>query len=367
MKLHWTLLFFFALILLGSIGLAWQLALLQLFVFVGLFGSVLLHEFGHSLVGKRYGYAPREIILMPIGGVASFARLPEEPGKEFLVTIAGPAVNFVIVLALGLAIGFEPIWATFQGVFDTHTGGAAGGSPAVITTFAEALAVVAGINLFIGLFNLLPGFPMDGGRMLRAALTPSLGYLRSTIVAGRVGLVVALLMIFWGATLFFAQGVFSGVILMILALFVGFMGTMEQTQVRMRFALKGLRAGEALVVPQTRPTPDWSVGQLRGVLSESNVPGVPVLNVSGYLVGWIDRQALEQTPQQWGDVRVQDVMTPRWPWVRPQDPLDEVFQSMMERRLMAIPVVERNGQFHGILSLLALHQFAARRLQSGQT
>ena len=124
------------------------------------FGCVLLHEFGHALMARRFGINTADITLYPIGGVARLERMPKAPGAELLIALAGPAVNFAIVLALTL---LSPI---FFGRFLTH------------------LIV---LNLILGLFNLVPAFPMDGGRVLRALLSGALGRLRATEIAAGIG------------------------------------------------------------------------------------------------------------------------------------------------------------------------------------
>lgn len=134
------------------------------FIMIGLFTSVALHELGHSFVGIKCGYEIREIVLLPIGGVAKIARMTAKPMHEILVAIAGPAVSLMLAV-IGLSIGIpllnEPI-----GFFLLHIGV---------------------INLVLAVFNLVPSFPMDGGRVLRAALTPRLGALAATRVATKVG------------------------------------------------------------------------------------------------------------------------------------------------------------------------------------
>lgn len=140
------------------------------------FGCVLLHELGHALMARRFGIATEDITLYPIGGVARLHRMPKAPGSELLIALAGPAVN--VAIALGLAAILEL--------------GSLGGSWAE-STFGEYLVYLLGMNVILALFNLVPAFPMDGGRVLRALLSGWLGRSRATAIAAGLGRTLALL------------------------------------------------------------------------------------------------------------------------------------------------------------------------------
>ncbi|MBS0663309.1 MAG: site-2 protease family protein [Verrucomicrobia bacterium] len=148
--------------------MAWSVATL-----VAFFACVVLHELGHSLTAMRFGVGVRRILLMPIGGMAEFDRIPRQPVRELLITLAGPAVNFVIAAALWPLVGFGT-----------------GEYPANLTGFGQLLLHA---NLIMGSFNLLPVFPMDGGRILRALLAIRWSYLRATYWAATGGKILALL------------------------------------------------------------------------------------------------------------------------------------------------------------------------------
>jgi Zn-dependent protease len=153
-------------------GMAANVAILLAF-----FTCVVLHEFGHSFTAMHYGVGVRRILLMPIGGMAEFDSIPRAPAKEFLITLAGPAVNFAIVALLALAVGWPQGWP-WQ--FHNYEATAVG--------FALLLQKW---NLAMGLFNLVPVFPMDGGRIFRALLATRLPYLRATFLAATVGKILA--------------------------------------------------------------------------------------------------------------------------------------------------------------------------------
>jgi Zn-dependent protease len=155
----------------GLTGLGWSLGLIVLF-----FVCVILHELGHSLTARRFGVRVPRILLLPIGGMAEFDRMPRKPSEELLITIAGPAVNFLLALLL-----LPLVW---HGFFSSDE------VPAYsLATLIDQLWLA---NLVMGLFNLLPVFPMDGGRIFRALLALKLPYLRATWWAVMVGKVLAL-------------------------------------------------------------------------------------------------------------------------------------------------------------------------------
>jgi Zn-dependent protease len=166
---------------------------------LAVFASVLLHELGHALVARRYGITTRRIILSPIGGIAQLEGMPRRPRQELAVALAGPAVNFVLAAGLWL---LAPVFA---------------GAPIVSTLLGSVMIA----NLGLGLFNLVPAFPMDGGRALRAVLAERVGPYRATETAAKVGKAIALVMgvvgLVWGPTM-----------LALVAAFVWFAANAEQ-------------------------------------------------------------------------------------------------------------------------------------------
>lgn len=154
----------------GTVGALWSVAVIVLF-----FVCVVLHELGHSLTARRYGVLAPRILLLPIGGMAEFDHLPRRPSAELLITIAGPAVNYLLVLVL-----LPLVWRELLGTVEIPD-----------FSVADMLTQLWWANLIMGTFNLLPVFPMDGGRIFRALLAIKLPYLRATWWAVRVGQVLA--------------------------------------------------------------------------------------------------------------------------------------------------------------------------------
>lgn len=158
-------------------GGGWVSMLLNVGILLAFFTCVVLHEFGHSFTAMRFGVGVRRILLMPIGGMAEFESIPRQPSRELLITLAGPAVNFVIALLLGICVRMPAGWPLGQYEFAAD--------------FRGVLQLLVHWNILMGLFNLVPVFPMDGGRILRALLALKLPYLQATRYAATVAKVLA--------------------------------------------------------------------------------------------------------------------------------------------------------------------------------
>jgi Zn-dependent protease len=209
----------------GTLGMLFSLAAL-----LAIFGCVVLHEFGHALTARAFGIRTHDVTLYPIGGVARLERMSERPIEEVLIALAGPAVNFVLVLLL------TPL--LLAGVATDQFGGdlvRLAAEPALLPLAAQFVATLWMGNLILLGFNLVPAFPMDGGRVLRALLAMGLGRLRATEIAVAVGMCVAVLM---GAATFFL----GNPMLVLVAVFVCFMGQMELIAVRNREAERQVQA-----------------------------------------------------------------------------------------------------------------------------
>lgn len=200
---------------------------------LAVFGTVVLHELGHALAARRFGVETRDITLLPIGGIARLARIPEEPVQELVIAVAGPLVNVVIA-----AVTFAYIAGT--GGFtlpDAEALQRGDVSPMLAMPFAERFFLV---NVFLVVFNLIPAFPMDGGRMLRAVLAMFTDYAQATNVAALIGQGIAFL--------FGALGLFGGnPFLLFIALFVWMGAAAEASMAQLRTAISGLSVRRAMI------------------------------------------------------------------------------------------------------------------------
>jgi Zn-dependent protease len=224
--LHWTFALLIGWIFIAHLGAGKTpaQALTGVGFILALFGCVVLHEFGHALTAKRYGVRTRDITLLPIGGVARLERIPENPTQEFWVAIAGPAVNVVIAAVLFVVLaGLSSVGQMFQ----------------VELLRGQFLARLIWVNLFLVGFNLLPAFPMDGGRVLRALLATRLGRRRATAIAANIGQAMAIL--------FGIFGFFYNPFLIFIAIFVYLGAQGEAAHVETQSALEGLRARDGMM------------------------------------------------------------------------------------------------------------------------
>jgi Zn-dependent protease len=194
----------------GTIGAAFSGVAFILAVFT----CVVLHELGHALAAKKYGIKTRDIILLPIGGVARLEKMPNQPIQELWVALAGPAVNVVIAALLAVYL-----WITNTLILDNQ----------LTMTTAAFIERIMGINIFLVLFNMIPAFPMDGGRVLRALLATRLAYVKATKVSANLGQGIALL--------FGVIGLFYNPILLFIAFFVWMGAAQETRMIRAKSAL----------------------------------------------------------------------------------------------------------------------------------
>ena len=233
---HWTFLLLPAYVFLRNAGSGHVNAALYLVsLVVAIFGCVVLHELGHALMARRFGIATRDITLYPIGGVARLERMSERPWEEFWIALAGPAVNVVIAVLLAGLLSLEGAYLSGGGLIDALEQG-------------SFLAALIGANIVLFLFNLLPAFPSDGGRVLRALLAYPLGQVRATEIAVGVGTVMAAILFFWG----FWQ---AELMLMLVAVFLFFAGQQELAAVRYRAAVRRNAPLDVLPVTDVTFTP----------------------------------------------------------------------------------------------------------------
>jgi Zn-dependent protease/CBS domain-containing protein len=297
--------------------------------FLLIFLCVLLHELGHAFAAKAYGIRTVDITLLPIGGVARMERMPEKPAQELVVAIAGPLVNVVIAAALLLVLAV--------------TGNLDFGEVLDPTRF-NALWALLYTNVMMVVFNLIPAFPLDGGRVLRALLATRLSYERATQIAATVGQALALLMGIWA----FSKGPAS---LALIAIFIYMGAESESSFVQMRHATSGIPVSSAMVTRfetlNSRATLDQAVDALLG----SSQHEFPVLDDNGGFAGLLTKHDLLVALRKAGpETPVNDVMLTGLPTLVPHMSLDHAFSKIKEANVTALPVVDNAGQLIGLFT-----------------
>ncbi len=322
-------------------------ALFGVIVVLALFVIVILHELGHSLAAMRFGVSVREITLLPIGGVAQLEEIPEDPTQELIVAIAGPAVNFLLaiiaapVFLIGAAELLNP--TTILTELDA-------------ITFSAVFTYVFIYNLFLGVFNLLPAFPMDGGRILRALLATRIRYTQATSIAATVGRITAL-----GLGLLGFTG--GGLFLIFIAFFVYIGAGHEERLAELRSVLRGVQVGQVYSRDVSHLAPDDSLQEAIRASLTSLQATFPICR-DGQLVGIVTypllMQALDKHPRE---TPLQDIMLDQPPHVSPEDDLYDVQRQLDNgsTRLDAMPVMQ-GDEFLGLLTLRDISE--AFRLRS---
>ena len=303
-----------------------QAALAGLLFISLLFLCVLLHEYGHALMARRFGIGTREITLLPIGGVAALERLPDRPLQELWVALAGPAVNVAIAGALGLWLALSGSWEPLA---------------ALGTTDGPLLERLFVANLFLVGFNLLPAFPMDGGRVLRALLALRLPFVRATRIAARVGQGMAVL--------FGLVGLFGNPMLLLVAVFVWLGAAQEGNAAELKSSFADARAGDAMVTDFRVLAPGATLGEAAGLLLSGEQRDFPVA-AHGRVVGVLhqaDLLAHLRTRGEWA--AVEEVMRRDFAAVNVDAPLAEAFAQTQSENGSLVVVVEE-GQVVGLLT-----------------
>lgn len=297
-----------------------------------LFGCVVLHELGHAAMARRYGVETREIVLYPIGGVARLDRIPS--GKaELLIALAGPAVNAVLGALLFVAIL-------------VRDGGPWALAERLSTASWNVVDRLLFMNLALLFFNLIPAFPMDGGRVLRALLSFAFGQEKATVFASRVGQVLAVGMAIWA--------VVSPVnpMLLLVAMLVFFGAGQEAAFERGRSAMAGLAARDAMVTKFETIAPQDSIGRVADLLIASHQQDFPVVDAWGRIAGVLPRGGLLAALAAGGrDTAVLEVMDREPRVVPPELPLEQVFRYLQQGR--AAPAVLVAGP-QGLLGMITL-------------
>jgi Zn-dependent protease/CBS domain-containing protein len=308
---------------------------------LALFGCVVLHEFGHALTARRFGITTRDITLLPIGGVARLERMPDDPRQELWVALAGPAVNVVIAATLFLVLRSSGTLTPIDAVGMTRGG------------FLERLMFV---NVSLVAFNMLPAFPMDGGRVLRAVLAIRMDYTRATKLAANVGQSMALL--------FGLLGFFVNPVLMFIALFVWVGAGQEAALTQMKSAIGGVSLERVMITDFRTLSPNDSLARAVELLLAGAQQDFPVVDGRA-VVGMLTRADLLtalacQDPQS----SIAGVMRRDFQVADVSETIDVAVERLKGQDAQTIPVLRR-GALIGLLTIENVGEFVGVQTAMG--
>ncbi|WP_439880670.1 site-2 protease family protein [Pontibacter sp. MBLB2868] len=301
---------------------------------LSVFLCVVLHELGHALTAKRYGIQTKVITLLPIGGVASLERMPEKPKQELLIAVAGPAVNIVIALILWLvlpSLQSAPAEEFFLRI-----------------TPSNFLYLLLFVNIVLVVFNAIPAFPMDGGRVLRALLAFKLGRVRATQIAANLGQLLAIFFIF--------VGFFFNPFLILIGAFVFFGAYSENMLVQHLDFLRGHSVREGMMTNFVTLAPTETVRDALNKLLMGSEHEF-IVELDGQVVGTLTRsQLIQAVKEEQMAIPVLDVMSQDFKTFNVQDKLSEAYTELQKTRAPLYPVLE-NGRLAGVINTDNINEF----------
>jgi Zn-dependent protease len=308
--------------------------LLNVGLVLAIFGCVVLHELGHALAARRYGIQTKKITLLPIGGLASLERIPDEPKQELWVALAGPAVNVAIALVL---LAITPAFALLPD-----------DASLTVSTFEGLLATLLQANVMLVLFNLVPAFPMDGGRVLRALLALRMGRVRATQIASSLGQFLAVGFVLWG--------LFSNPMLVLIGIFIFFGAQSESVVVQQLEFLKGHTVREAMMTKFITLSPHETVrdsadkllaGSDQDLIVVENDEAVGIMTraliITSLKEGMADRPVSEVMMREFGRLDINEKLT-------------NAYTYSQQRKNAFFPVLE-NNKLRGVIDMANIHEF----------
>lgn len=338
-KVHWTFFFLILWIVLIEIkgGGNIDSILFNIAFVLAVFVCVVLHELGHALTAKRFGINTKNITLLPIGGMASLEKIPDSPKQEILITLAGPLVNLLIVLFLYFIIPIQDLMdQNITESFETM-------SNFTLKNFLFYLFIV---NIALILFNIIPAFPMDGGRILRALLATKVDRIKATQIAASIGQFIAVL--------FLLIGLLYYPILIFIALFI-FLGAYGENQMEQHLALiKGHTVEEAMLFKITTFNTEDPLHIVVDKLISSTENNFVVIDKNKSIKGLLYHQDIIDNSNK--DVLVQDIMCTNFNTISAQDDLIETYRLIQISKKPFFPVMD-NKKLVGAIDAVNLNEY----------
>ncbi len=339
-EVHWT----FTLLLIWVVyldirrGGNLNSALMNVALILFLFLCVVLHELGHALTARKFNIGTRKITLLPIGGVASLEKMPEKPRQELLVALAGPAVNVVIAMLLLLVVPLGTYLSMDVENLET-----------LLTTpsFNTLLFYLLIANIMLVAFNMIPAFPMDGGRVLRALLAFKMSRAKATEIAATLGQTLAVV--------FFIMGLFFNPFLVLIALFI-FIGAYGENQIVKKTALlEGHLVKDAMLTQITTVRPDSTMDQIIDLLLASTEKDFVVVD-EGQIVGTIYHKQIINRSKDRG-LLVSEFMNTAFHIMKEDGPLTEFFEVSAREKQRFFPVIDNSGALAGAIDMTNVSEF----------
>jgi len=333
-RIHITfflLLFFVFISVLNQYGI--NRAILSTLFICAVFVCVLIHEIGHSLIARRFGKEAKSITLLPIGGVATMEEMPEKPAQEILMSIIGPFINLAIAGILYLVIG-RKVGVTMPSIYPDSAG--------------AFFAALIGVNIILAIFNLIPAFPMDGGRVLRGILAMNMDYVTATSVAVYIGQAMAMFFIFFG--------IFFNWWLALIGLFLYIGAGSEKQHVVLRSFLHEVPVSEAMTTDFRSLRPDELLSDAVEHFHHGCQDDFPVIGERG-IEGILTRHEILASIHGKGlDVPISEVMDRSFSSVTPAVALDDVYKRLLSSQKTAMAVVEE-GEVKGMVCLDGISRY----------
>jgi Zn-dependent protease/CBS domain-containing protein len=308
----------------GGAPAAWEGVLFILAVFL----CVVLHEFGHVLAARRYGIKTPDITLLPIGGLARLERMPEEPRQELVIAIAGPLVNVVIAVLIFLVLGYTVGWSDMAQIENPRVG---------------FFARLAAINVWLVLFNLIPAFPMDGGRVLRAVLAIWMPWSRATQIAATIGQGLAFVLGF--------LGLIYNPLLIFIAIFVYLAAAAEAQTAQIRDVASSVLTGDVMVTKFSKLERSATIDEAIEALLATSQHEFPIVDADGRFEGLLTRNDMIRALRESGPgTSVVAVMRKDIPQTHPRKNLQDSLKLMQETSAPAIAVADDAGRLIGLMT-----------------
>lgn len=346
-SVHWTFLLIIAWVVFIDVrqGLGLTPILFSVLFVMTIFLCVVLHEFSHSLTARRFGIATRSITLLPIGGVADLEKMPEDPKQELAVSLAGPLVNLAIALILWILL---------------YSTGKMDLSPADFRVIDRSnfFIILMFANLVLALFNLIPAFPMDGGRVFRSLLAMRLPRDQATLVAMNMGKVFAFFIALWG--------LYTNPFLIVIAVFIYIGAQREYEMVKYASVLSGYTVEQVLMHEYTPLHPHDPLKRAVAILLDGPEQRFIVTD-QGRVVGILTRNDIIQgLMNHHEDVEIEKIMNTEVTVFYAHSDLEEAYEKMRYQQISMAPVVEQE-QVKGVIDMDNINEFIMVRSAKKRT